>query len=116
MSGRYSFPYALLLLMFISGCSTYSQLDKDLEQYQPPVYAMPPPPEGREQPEASDETGFTLEKKKISDAKALWERALQTPQRETSFVIPPFPPSEFAQTGGQKHRGSLRGPHTPILP
>lgn len=89
MSGRYFFPYALLLLMFISGCSTYSQLDKDLEQYQPPVYTTPPPPEGREQPEASDETGFTLEKKKISDAKALWERALQTPQRKTSFFIPP---------------------------
>jgi outer membrane protein, heavy metal efflux system len=89
MTGRYFFPYALLLLMFVGGCSTYSQLDKDLEQYQPPLYATSPPPEGRAQPETSDEAGFALEKKKISEAKALWEKALQAPRRETSFFIPP---------------------------
>ncbi|MBW2707695.1 MAG: hypothetical protein JRD04_00165 [Deltaproteobacteria bacterium] len=91
MTGRYSFPCALLFLMFVGGCSTYSQLDKDLEQYQPPVYATPPPPEGREQTEASNKAGFALEKKKISETKALWERALQTPRKKTSFFIPPLP-------------------------
>jgi cobalt-zinc-cadmium efflux system outer membrane protein len=89
MTERYFFPCALLLLMFVGGCSAYSQLDKDLEQYQPPVIATPPSPEGREPPEILDETGFALEKKKISEAKALWEKALQAPRREMSFFIPP---------------------------
>ena len=76
-------------MTFVGGCSTYSQLDKDFEQYQPPVYAIPPPQIGLEPPETSDETGFALEKMKISAAKARWEKALQAPREKTSFFTPP---------------------------
>ena len=89
MTGRYFFPYALLLLLFTGGCSTYSQLDKDLEQYQPPVYATPPAFEKKEPAGTSIDTEFALEKKKISEAKARWERALNAPRSETAFFRPP---------------------------
>jgi outer membrane protein, heavy metal efflux system len=89
MTGRYFFFWVLILLVFMGGCSAYSQLDKDFEQYQPPVYAIPPPQESLEQPATSDETGFSLEKRKISAAKARWEKALQVPLEKTSFFTPP---------------------------
>lgn len=89
MSGRYLIPVTLFFLVLMGGCATYSALDKDFKQYRPPVYAIPPPPEGRESPDASDRTGFVLEKKKISAIKVRWEKALQAPQSETTFYSPP---------------------------
>ena len=88
MNGRYFFPCALVLLVFIGGCSTYAQLDKEIEQYRPPVYAIPLPREGSGQSEIWDDRGFALEKSKISSTKARWEKALKTPPEKTSFFTP----------------------------
>ncbi len=88
MNGRYFFPCVLALMTFVGGCSTYSQLDKDFEQYQPPMYAIPPPPEDQEQLETSNKSRFSLEKKKINATKVRWGKALQTPQSVTTFFYP----------------------------
>ena len=89
MMGRYQFPCALFLLAFAAGCSNYSQLSKDLEEYRPPAYAAPPALEGQGRVRPSDETGFSLEKRRLSEAKARWEKVLKAPRSETAFFRPP---------------------------
>jgi len=81
--------FCLIILASAMGCSNYSQLSKDLEEYRPPVYSVPQDPAGQEQAKGSDGTGFHLEKKKISEAKALWEKALKSPRRDETFFSPP---------------------------
>ena len=87
--GQYLFPWALALLTFSVGCSSYSQLSNDYDDYRPPVYAVSSEPERPEQAGSSDETGFDLEKRRISQAKALWEKALEAPRNEATFFRPP---------------------------
>ena len=95
MTGPYRFPcalflpYALFFLMFASACSNYSLLNENLEQYQPPAYVATPAPKEKVQTEPSIDTTFALEKKRISEAKARWEKALKTSRGETAFFRPP---------------------------
>ena len=85
----YSFPRMLLLLIFLFGCSDYSHLNRDLDNYRPPVYTFPSPPEESEKPKDSAVTDFEWEKEQLHKAKALWEKALKAHQKETSFFTPP---------------------------
>ncbi len=89
MIRRYLFPFLLVLLSFAVGCSNYSQMSKDLEEYRPPVYTVSQTAEGEARARPSDETGFALEKRKISKAKALWEKALKAPRSAETFFHPP---------------------------
>jgi len=89
MIRRYLFPFLLVLLAFALGCSNYSQMSKDLEEYRPPVYTVPQAAEGEAHSRSPDETAFTLEKGRINEAKALWEKALKAPRRAETFFRPP---------------------------
>ena len=89
MIGRYVFLFALVLLASAVGCSNYSRLSKDFEKYRPPVYTVPQVPAGQGEARSSDETGFALEKRRITEAKALWEKALKSPRSEDAFFRPP---------------------------
>jgi outer membrane protein TolC len=89
MIRRYLLPFLLVLLVFAVGCSNYSQMSKDLEEYRPPVYGVPQTAEGEARARPSDESGFALEKRKISEKKALWEKALKAPHRDETFFYPP---------------------------
>ncbi len=89
MIGRCLFFCALFLLASITGCSDYSALNKDLEQYQPPTYAAPPAQEEKGQTRSSEDREFAREKKKINEAKARWDKALNAPGSEESFYYPP---------------------------
>ena len=89
MTERYRFPLALFLLIFVAGCSSYSELNKDFEQYRAPVYVAPSAPERQEHARALDGTGFALEKMRINKAKVLWEKALKAPRRAETFFRPP---------------------------
>jgi outer membrane protein TolC len=89
MIRRYVFPFLLVLLAAAVGCSNYSQLSKDIEEYRPPVYTVPQAAEGEARARPSDGSGFALEKRKISEAKTLWEKALKTPRRAETFFHPP---------------------------
>lgn len=89
MIRRYLFPFLLVLPAFAMGCSNYSQMSKDLEEYRPPLYTVPKAAEGEARARTSDESGFALEKRKIREAKALWEKALKAPRRAETFFHPP---------------------------
>ena len=89
MTGRYLFPAALFLLASAVGCSNYSQLSKDLEEYRPPAYTTPSAPEEKTQTGPSDPTGFALEKKRVNEAKARWDKALNAPEKKETFFHPP---------------------------
>jgi cobalt-zinc-cadmium efflux system outer membrane protein len=89
MIRRYVFLFLPVLLAAAVGCSNYSQLSKDIEEYRPPAYTVPQAAEGEARARPSDESGFALEKRKINEAKALWEKALKTPRRTEVFFIPP---------------------------
>jgi len=84
----YSFSWVLLLLIFWVGCSDYSHLNRDLDNYRPPVYTFLSPPEEPEKPEGPSVTDFKREKMQIETEKALWEEALKAPGKETSFFTP----------------------------
>ena len=61
----YSFPWVLLLLLFMGGCSDYSHLNRDLDNYRPPAYTLLSPSEKPEKPEGPAVTDFEREKKQI---------------------------------------------------
>ena len=88
MIRRYIFPFLLILPAFAMGCSDYSRLNREMEGYRPPVYSTPGVKEEDEQAKPSDESGFALEKRKISREKALWEKALKAPRRAETFFHP----------------------------
>ena len=86
MTNSHLFPFLLLLPACVVGCSNYSHLSKDLEGYRPPVYSLPRTAEGKAHARPSEESGFALEKRRISEARALWEKALKTRRSgETCF-------------------------------
>jgi cobalt-zinc-cadmium efflux system outer membrane protein len=89
MTGRFLIPCALFLLAFMLGCSNYSELKKDIEQYQPPAYAASPVQSEKEQTWPSEDTEFALEKKRLHEAKVHWEKALNAPGRKETFFHPP---------------------------
>ena len=84
-----SFSWVLLLLIFMVGCSDYSHLNRDLDDYRPPAYSFLSPSEEPKKPEGPAGTDFEREKKQIDKEKALWEKALKAPQKEVSFFTPP---------------------------
>ncbi|EFK08883.1 conserved hypothetical protein [delta proteobacterium NaphS2] len=88
MIKSYSFSWALFLAVVMVGCSDYSQLNRDLEDYRPPTYTLSSPSQESEKPGGPAKTDFEREKKQIEKAKTLWEKALTSPRRETSFFIP----------------------------
>ena len=89
MMRRYLFPCALALMALALACSRYSSLNKEIEQYRPPVYAISSTSRVRAPAGLSEPNEFTLEKKKISEIEARWEKDLKTPRSETSFFVPP---------------------------
>ena len=84
-----SLSWALLPLIFMMGCSGYSQLNRDLDDYRPPAYTLNSPSPESEKPEDPAKTDFEREKEQLEKAKALWQEALNSPRRETSFFTPP---------------------------
>ena len=89
MIGRCLFFCALFLLASITGCSDYSALKKDLEQYRPPTYVAPPAQEEKRPTRSLEDREFALERKRINEAKVRWDKALNAPGREESFYYPP---------------------------
>ena len=89
MMRRYLFPFLLVPLASAVGCSNYAQMSKNLEEYRPPVYTVSPPAKGKPRAGPSDESGFALEKRKISEAKTLWQKALKAPRTTETFFHPP---------------------------
>ena len=89
MIRRYVFPFLLVLPAFAMGCSDYSRLSKDIEEYRPPVYSTPQVKEEDGQAGSTDENAFALEKGRINEARALWDKALKTPRRAETFFTPP---------------------------
>ena len=89
MTARYFFSWALFLAVVMVGCSDYSQLNRDLEDYRPPTYTLSSLSQESEKPEGPAKTNFEREKKQLKKEKALWEKALKTPQKEASFFTPP---------------------------
>ena len=89
MIRRYVSPFLLVLLAFVMGCSNYPQMSKDIEGYRPPVYTVSQAVEVETHAGPSDESGFALEKREISEAKALWKKALKTPRPAEAFYTPP---------------------------
>jgi len=89
MIRRYVFPFLLVLPAFAMGCSDYSRLSKDIEEYRPPVYTVPQAAEGEARVSPSDGSEFALEKSKINKAKALWGKALKAPRTAETFFYPP---------------------------
>ncbi|MCF8129674.1 MAG: TolC family protein [Deltaproteobacteria bacterium] len=88
MITRYFFSWVLFLLIFTVGCSDYSRLNREMDNYRPPVYSLssvPGEPEKVETPGVSD---FEREKKRLEKEKALWEKALKTSRKEASFFTP----------------------------
>ena len=81
--------WAFLPLIFMMGCSDYSQLNRDLDHYRPPAYTLTSPPEESEKPAGPPKTDFEREKEQLEKEKALWAEALNSPRRETSFFTPP---------------------------
>jgi cobalt-zinc-cadmium efflux system outer membrane protein len=88
MIRRYVFPFLLVLPAFAMGCSDYSRLSKDIEEYRPPVYTVPQAAEGEARARPSDESEFALEKRKINREKALWEKTLKAPRTAETFFYP----------------------------
>ena len=89
MIRRYVFPFLLVLPAFAMGCSDYSRLSKDIEEYRPPVYSTPQVKEEDGQAGSTDENAFALEKGRINEARALWDKALNAPRSEETFFYPP---------------------------
>jgi len=89
MNRRYVFSFLLILLAYITACSNYSQINKDLEEYRPPSYTIPQADKGEALAGSPDESEFALEKIKISRAKALWEKTLKTSRTAETFFYPP---------------------------
>lgn len=89
MIKRHLFPFLLVLPAFALGCSNYSQMSKDLEEYRPPVYTVRQAAEGKAHARSPDGTAFALEKGRINEAKALWKEALKAPRRNETFFHPP---------------------------
>ena len=89
MIRRYVFLFLLALPAFVVGCSNYSQMSKDLEEYRPPVYTVPRAAEGEARARPSGESRLALEKRKINEAKARWEKALKAPRSAETFFHPP---------------------------
>ena len=89
MTRRTVFLFALTLLVSAVGCSNYSQLNREMEEYRPPVYSAPQVKEGDGQGRSPDETAFALEKERINEARALWEKALKSPRTAETFFHPP---------------------------
>jgi len=89
MTRRTVFLFALTLLVSAVGCSNYSQLNREMEEYRPPVYSAPQVKEGDGQGGSPDETAFALEKERINEARALWEKALKSPGSKETFFCPP---------------------------
>ncbi len=84
----FSFSWALLPLVFMIGCSDYSQLSRDLDDYRPPAYTLSSGSGEPKKPEGPLKTDFQREKEQLEKEKALWEKALKAPQKEASFFTP----------------------------
>ena len=85
MIRSYSFPWALFLAVVMVGCSDYPHLNRDLEDYRPPVYTLLSPSEKPENTEDSRKTDFDREKEQINREKALGRRRSNPLERRLLF-------------------------------
>ncbi|MBU1903250.1 MAG: TolC family protein [Proteobacteria bacterium] len=88
MTRRTVFLFVLVLPAFAMACSDYSRLNREMAEYCPPVYVAPQVKERDGQDGSPDETALALEKERINEAKALWEKALNTPGSKETFFRP----------------------------
>jgi len=70
MIRRYVFLFLLALPAFVVGCSNYSQMSKDLEEYRPPVYTVPRAAEGKRVPGLQVRAGLLWKREKSTKAKS----------------------------------------------
>lgn len=84
------FLFTSVLSALAMACSNYSQLNKAIEAYQPPIYAVSKGANVQEEDKPPVQTDYALEKRRINEARTHWEAALKkVPRSSDAFFCPP---------------------------